>query len=376
MNPFQSPSGEKIRTAAILAAAGVAMALPLAFAAAQGQPLAAVGASIVLGVGLAWALHQQVLRRLSRVLELQRAERLRFETAIDNISQGLCFFDGQQRLIVCNRRYVEMYGLPLDLMRAGTTLGEIVDHRFKVGSFPDMSTDQYLAWRRSIAVSDKASDTVSELSNGRIFAIHHEPMPDGGWVATHEDITEARRARAQIEQMARSDSLTKLPNRMHFRERLNSALTVTGECTSVAVLYVDLDRFKAVNDTFGHPVGDQLLCAAAQRMCRCVRQTDLVARLGGDEFAIIQIGATQPLAATALANRLVQALCEPFEIDGNVVQVGASVGVALAPAFTTSDDIGLEALLKGADLALYAAKAAGRSTHRMFRPSMTAALNA
>ncbi len=375
MNPFQYFSAEKPRTVAAFVAATFVMALPVAVAAVLGQPLAALAASGVLGVALAWGLHQRLRRRLGRVLENQRAERLRFETAIENISQGLCFFDGQQRLIVCNRRYVEMYGLSLDLTRPGTTLGQIVDHRFKAGSFPDMSTDQYLAWRRSIAVSDKASDTVSELKNGRIFAIHHEPMPDGGWVATHEDITEARRAQAQIEQMARSDSLTKLPNRMHFRERLNSALVLTAECTSVAVLYVDLDRFKAVNDTFGHPVGDQLLCAAAQRMCSCVRQTDLVARLGGDEFAIIQIGATQPLAATALANRLVQALREPFEIDGHDVQVGASVGVALAPAFAVSADIGLEALLKGADLALYAAKAAGRGTHRLFRPSMTAALN-
>ena len=375
MNPFQYFSAEKPRTVAAFVAATSVMALPVAVAAVLGQPLAALAASGVLGVALAWGLHQRLRRRLGRVLENQRAERLRFETAIENISQGLCFFDGQQRLIVCNRRYVEMYGLSLDLTRPGTTLGQIVDHRFKAGSFPDMSTDQYLAWRRSIAVSDKASDTVSELKNGRIFAIHHEPMPDGGWVATHEDITEARRAQAQIEQMARSDSLTKLPNRMHFRERLNSALVLTAECTSVAVLYVDLDRFKAVNDTFGHPVGDQLLCAAAQRMCSCVRQTDLVARLGGDEFAIIQIGETQPLAATALANRLVQALREPFEIDGHDVQVGASVGVALAPAFAVSADIGLEALLKGADLALYAAKAAGRGTHRLFRPSMTAALN-
>lgn len=375
MNPFQYFSAEKPRTVAAFVAATSVMALPVAVAAVLGQPLAALAASGVLGVALAWGLHQRLRRRLGRVLENQRAERLRFETAIENISQGLCFFDGQQRLIVCNRRYVEMYGLSLDLTRPGTTLGQIVDHRFKAGSFPDMSTDQYLAWRRSIAVSNKASDTVSELKNGRIFAIHHEPMPDGGWVATHEDITEARRAQAQIEQMARSDSLTKLPNRMHFRERLNSALVLTAECTSVAVLYVDLDRFKAVNDTFGHPVGDQLLCAAAQRMCSCVRQTDLVARLGGDEFAIIQIGETQPLAATALANRLVQALREPFEIDGHDVQVGASVGVALAPAFAVSADIGLEALLKGADLALYAAKAAGRGTHRLFRPSMTAALN-
>ena len=375
MNPFQSPPGEKIRTVAALVGAGLVMALPVAAAAAQDQPLAALTASAVLGVALVWGLRQQVLRRLCSGLELQRAERLRFETAIDNISQGLCFFDAQQRLIVCNRRYPEMYGLSPDLVRPGTTLREILGHRLRAGSIPDMSTDQYLAWQQSFAVSDKVSDFVSELKDGRVFAIHYEPMPDGGYVATHEDITEARRAQAQIEQMARSDSLTKLPNRMHFRERLNSALVLTRESTSVAVLYVDLDRFKAVNDTFGHPVGDQLLCAAAQRMSHCVRQTDLVARLGGDEFAIIQISASQPLAATALASRLVQAFHEPFEIDGHDVQVGASVGVALAPAVTISDDIGLEALLQSADLALYAAKAAGRGTHRLFRPSVTARLS-
>src|SRR6266850_7542704 len=157
---------------------------------------------------------------LDRVLKEQRAQMLRFDAAINNMSQGLCFFDGSQRLIVCNDLYVEMYKLTRDLVRPGTTLREIVDHRFAANCSPDMSRAEYLLWRDSIAISPDPSDTVVKLKDGRIIAIHHQPMPDGGWVATHEDITGRRRAeealeraKEQLEQLALHDPLTGLANR-------------------------------------------------------------------------------------------------------------------------------------------------------------------
>ena len=216
-------------------------------------------ACALLGSAIAFWVRVWPMCLLDRMRAEQKNENQRFHTAINNISQGLCLFDGQHRLIVCNRRYAEIYHLTIEQIPPGTTLGEIIDRRYAAGSFSDMNSAQYLAWRAAIAVSDKASDTVTVLADGRTIAIHHEPMPDGGWVSTREDITERRRAVAQIERLAHHDALTALPNRVLFRERLNEALAFGGGGASIAVLCIDLDRLKDVNDTLGHPVGDELL---------------------------------------------------------------------------------------------------------------------
>ena len=325
---------------------------------------AALGA--LIGAAVGWGTRRNAMRLLDAMLEEQGGQTLRFHTAINNISQGLCFFDGQGRLIVCNSRYAHMYGLTDDMVRPGTRLQDIVEHRFRTGNCPEMSQDEYLAWRNAVAVSKAASDTVITLRDGRVYAIHHQPMPDGGWVATHDDITERKRAVAQIERMAHHDALTGLPNKGVFRERLAQAVQRTRGGEPLAVLYLDLDRFKAVNDTLGHPVGDELLRATAQRLCECLRQSDMVARLGGDEFAIIQADAPQPAAANSLAERLVRVLGAPFEIDGHQIVIGASVGVAFSPEHGTDPD----ELLKKADLAMYDAKAAGRGAASFFNTMM------
>ena len=146
--------------------------------------------------------------------ETLRIRNLQFDTAINNMSQGLCFFDAAHRLIVCNERYIEMYDLPPDRVGPGTPLSEIVDMRFEAGSFPAMSREEYLHWRTKVAVSAEPTDSIVELRNGRTFKIRHRPMPDGGWVATHEDITEQRQAEVKIEYMAHHDALTDLANRV------------------------------------------------------------------------------------------------------------------------------------------------------------------
>ena len=372
-----TPDWPRVRRAAPVIAAGVPLGSLQIEMSLRPQLIASAVVAFwcaVAGLAIAWALRTVPTRLLNRLLveqrgeqrAEQRAESLRFHTAIDHISQGLCFYDGQQRLIVCNRRYAEIYALDVDQLKPGTTLREVVDRRYAAGTFPEMSQADYLAWRLSIAVSDQPSDTISALKDGRSIAIHHEPMPDGGWVATHEDITERRRAVAQIERMAHHDALTGLTNRVLFRARLNEALARGDGVAPIAVLFIDLDRFKAVNDTLGHPVGDELLRNVAQRLCECVRQTDLVARLGGDEFAIIQTDAPQPHAARALAERLVRVMAMPFDLAQHQVQVGTSVGVALSPG----DGLNPDELLKRADLALYDAKAAGRGTFSFFRLQM------
>lgn len=326
--------------------------------------------ALVLGAGIGFAWQKVAVRRLEAMANEHQTDNLRFNTAIDNISQGLCFFDGQQRLIICNKRYAEMYGLTAPQVTPGTTLREISDHCYRVGSFPKMARSEYAKWRKAIAEWNLPSETVTELKNGRIFNIRHQPMVDGGWVATHEDITEKRRIQMQIELMARCDELTGLANRVQVRERLEvlqaQAESVAESGSAVAVLVVDLDHFKGVNDALGHAVGDKLLRAAAHRMKHCARRGDLVARMGGDEFAIIQIGQEQPVSAQALARRLIYELGLQFEIGPHRIQIGASVGIALA----NGPEDQPEALLSNADLALYAAKSAGRSTHEFFRLPM------
>src|SRR6476620_9710186 len=264
--------------------------------------------------------------------EALRTRNLQFDTAINNMSQGLCFFDASHHLIVCNDRYVEMYDLPRDRVGPGASLAEIVDMRFEVGSFPAMSREEYLHWRTKVAVSAEPTDSIVELRNGRTFKIRHRPMSDGGWVATHEDITEQRRSEVKIEYMAHHDSLTDLANRVLLNERLERALgSRIHREQMVAVHHLDLDQFKAVNDTFGHGAGDELLRTVADRLRGLARETDTIARMGGDEFVIVQAPIADPADATSLAQRIIALMGEPFDIDGHQAVVGTSIGIAVGP---------------------------------------------
>jgi diguanylate cyclase (GGDEF)-like protein len=298
--------------------------------------------------------------------ETLKIRNLQFDTAINNMSQGLCFFDAAHRLIVCNERYIEMYDLPPERVGPGTLLSEIVDMRFEAGSFPAMSREEYLHWRTKVAVSASPTDSIVELRNGRTFKIRHRPMPNFGWVATHEDITEQRLAEVKIEYMAHHDALTDLANRVLLNERLESALDRSADSGMLALHHLDLDQFKAVNDTFGHPAGDKLLKIVAERLRGLVRETDTIARMGGDEFVIVQTPIADPAEATWLAQRIIASMSEPFDLDGHRAVIGASIGIAIGP----SDGVGPDKLLRNADLALYRAKGDGRGTFRFFEPAM------
>jgi len=314
-------------------------------------------------------LHAQLKQQYELVSEQQEALRTRnfqFDTAINNMSQGLCFFDADHRLIVCNDRYIEMYEITPDRIGPGTPLTDIVDLRFEVGSFPAMSRDEYLRWRTDVAVSNEPKDSIVELKNGKTFKIRHRPMPDLGWVATHEDITEQRRAEVKIEHMAHHDALTDLANRALLNERLEQALAHFRDGQLVAVHHLDLDQFKAVNDTFGHPAGDKLLKIVAERLRALARETDTIARMGGDEFVIVQAPIADPAEATTLAQQIIAWISEPYDIDGQQALVGTSIGIAVSPGDGDAPD----KLLRNADLALYRAKGDGRGTFRFFEPAM------
>jgi diguanylate cyclase (GGDEF)-like protein/PAS domain S-box-containing protein len=302
--------------------------------------------------------------------ELRRLHQ-RFDAALANLPQGLCVFDADRRLLVANSRYAEVYGLAPEQVAPGTSLETILWHREQAGSVPDRAAE-YVHNMLEAGFRPRPEQIVTPLRNGRTIAVSMQPLPEGGWVATHEDVTARYEAEARIAFMANHDALTELPNRVLFRERMTQALSRVGRGEKAAALCLDLDQFKGVNDTLGHPAGDRLLRAVAQRLVGCMRASDTVARLGGDEFAILQVGAEQPDGASGLARRIIEVLGEPYDIDGQQVVVGTSIGVALAPADTMDPD----ELLKSADVALYRAKADGRGRFRFFERDMDARIQA
>jgi diguanylate cyclase (GGDEF)-like protein len=316
-----------------------------------------------------------IVRQISQAHEWSRQrlllEKQRLDTAMANMPHGVCMFGPDKRLVIANDLYSTMYGLSPDQTKPGTTLAAILEARVAVGSSP-RNADRYVAERLQEAFLPEPGYIVNELRDGRVIAISRRPMPDGGSVAIHQDITAQKRADERIAYLAHYDALTDLPNRFQFREQLEQRLRFVqrGEC--LAVLYFDLDHFKSVNDTLGHPVGDELLKAMADRLRGCVRETDLVARLGGDEFAIIQHAAALREDVIGLADRIQQAIKKPFEFDGHQIVADTSIGIAMAPADGTEPN----QLLKNADLALYEAKTAGRGTYRFFESSMDARIKA
>jgi diguanylate cyclase (GGDEF)-like protein len=288
------------------------------------------------------------------------------EAALNNMSQGLLMFDSSNRLVVCNRHYLEMYGLSPDTVRPGCTLRELVGHRVATGSFCADDAEQYIADIEGAVAQGTIFSKITSLRDGRIISIVNHPTTDGGWVATHEDITEQKRAEERISYAAHHDSLTGLPNRKLFCEQLEQALKRVRRGERLAVLYLDVDHLKRVNDTFGHPAGDKLLKSVASRLHGCVREIDLVARLSGDEFAIIQSSLDRPADAADLAMRAREAIHEPFDLDGHVVTVDISVGISIAP----NDATDLNEILKTADIALYEAKNTGRGTYCFYQTEM------
>ena len=456
---------------------------------------------IVMALGAA-----REARILSATGELRRSKQSLetsnhlLNTALANMANGLCMFDREQRLVMCNDRYAQMYGLRPELTRPGTPFRSILEDRVVAGLVA-RDADKFVSTKLAEISEGKPHSAENEMSDGHIYAATHQPMPDGGWVATHLDLTEQRRAKLELDEtrlfldsiienipaavvvkdaktrkyllinrafetmlgmtrsevlgrtvfsihrgldataiddadtaslqdhdrvqyneievsmvgglrtqatnrmvlkggdglpkylialiedvterkkaeqrvafLAHHDALTGLANRAALTQKIDEAAARQrrrGEPFSVLLL--DLDRFKQVNDTLGHPAGDILLTKVAARLKSLLRETDVLARLGGDEFAIVQAGETdQREAAKALADRVIGVLGKPFDIEGGDISIGTSIGIALAP----EHDTGSDSLLKMADLALYRAKSAGRNGYRFFDAEMSEVANA
>jgi diguanylate cyclase (GGDEF)-like protein len=293
------------------------------------------------------------------------------ETILNNMTQGVVLFDAETRLIFCNTRYMELYGMLPDFSRPGRYLRDLLIQRIQNGTFTEDPDEYITRLKESIFAGETFNHTV-HLTDGRAFAVANKPIVEGGWLATHEDITERQRSEGRIAHMARHDALTDLPNRVLLRERLEHELkrVKRGEC--LAVLCLDLDQFKSVNDALGHPIGDELLKLVAERLRGCTREPDTVARLGGDEFAIIMTKMQEPTDAAALSKRIRESIIKPYQIEGHQIVTDISIGVSIAPFDAEAAD----PLLRNADMALYGAKADGRGTYRFFEPEMNTRMKA
>jgi diguanylate cyclase (GGDEF)-like protein/PAS domain S-box-containing protein len=428
------------------------------------------------------------------------AERQRLDTALNNMSQGLILYDAAGYIVICNRRYIDMFGLSADVIKPGCHIREAMYHRKERGAF-NGDVEALCADVLRIVAEGRTSRRMHELPNGRAFQVINTPLAQGGWVATIEeitdrrnleqerdrnytflreiidhipsqitvkdartrqyllinrtaeeqfgqsrdtvvgktpfdvypnetarrvtdddsdalqatdaglfkdehlwpsltkgmryitstrisirdesgeprylisvveDVTEKRRAHDKIAHMAHYDALTDLPNRTLFREQIERELAKVADGAQFALLYIDVDEFKGINDTLGHHVGDELLKAIASRIRACLKPGDLIARLGGDEFAVIQTGIESSADVLAFVTQIHEVIRRPYHCLGHQLSTDASIGIALAP----QDGADLDQLIKSADLAMYGAKAEGRRTYRFFVPEMDASAKA
>jgi diguanylate cyclase (GGDEF)-like protein/PAS domain S-box-containing protein len=442
---------------------------------------------------------RQIIRQNREAQQRLEAERLRLDTALNNMSQGLILYDASGYVVTCNRRYLDMFGLSADIVKPGCHIHETMRCRRESGSF-DGDIDAFCTDVMRRVVEGKVSSNVQELPNGRAFQVINTPLAQGGWVATFEeiterrnleqerdrnytflreiidhipsqitvkdahtrryllvnriaenifgeagktivgktaadilpgpdadivtrdddavlqsperllqkeqswktptdgqrhtiskrigicdkagepryiinvieDVTEQRNTAEKIAHMAHYDALTELPNRALFREQIERELEKAASGEQFALLYIDVDEFKGINDSLGHYVGDELLKAIAGRIRACLKPGDLIARLGGDEFAVIQTGIESSSDVLAFVTRIHEAIRQPYHCLGHQLSTDASIGIALAP----QDGADLDQLIKNADLAMYGAKAEGRRTYRFFVPAMDASAKA
>jgi diguanylate cyclase (GGDEF)-like protein/PAS domain S-box-containing protein len=461
--------------------------------------IVAAGLSAMVIAVLLFLIVRRMTRQHRESQQRLEQEKHRLDTALNNMTQGLILYDASARVVVCNQRYIDMYGVSPAVVKPGSHLRDIIQHRKETGSFRG-DVHQFCSTVLANVAQGKVTRSILETGDGRAIQIVNRPLAQGGWVATMEDITERRnleqerdrnyaflrqiidhipsqitvkdahdrryvlvnrvaeihvglsndtmvgktaidlfprelaqkiardddeslrsadglsldehrwvsklsgsrlitsrrisvrdeagepryiinvvedvtdrrRADEKIAHLAHYDALTDLPNRVLFREQVERELQRTSRGEQFALLYIDIDEFKGINDSLGHHVGDELLKIVAARLKSCIRDTDLVARLGGDEFAVIQTSVGNVAGVVEFVTRIQEAIRQPFQCLGHQLSTDASIGIALAPR----DGTDLDQLIKNADLAMYGAKAEGRRTYRFFEKAMDASAKA
>jgi diguanylate cyclase (GGDEF)-like protein len=365
---YGRPSIFRLQAALIFGPAVIALAL-------RGTPyyiaMSVVCAAFLLAVMQLSANLHRIFMRAVVAREREAALANQFDTALNNMPHGLCMFSADGRLAVMNQRFSEMMNLPDDFVHHGVSASDIVDACVLAESVSAISGKMVLAEIENSQARDIVT-TDPDPIRGRSLSWTFQPMANGGAVVLLEDITERRNAEAKISHLARYDELTALPNRVNFRDEIERLLRVPHDADELsALLFIDLDQFKQVNDTLGHPCGDQLLCAVAERLRAMLRPEDFVARFGGDEFVVFQQNVRSNEDAAILARRIVDRLSERYKIGNHLVEIGASVGIAM-----TLPGVSADTLLKNADMALYRAKADGRGTFCFFRDELAQTVEA
>ena len=314
-------------------------------------------------------------RRLRESQEMARlrdaeAQTMRFNAAIDNMNHGLSMFDADRNLVVCNKSFAQLYRLPETLVQPGTPFREIFRHRESMGLI-DKNPDGAGAWQTlSDLISRRgASHHAVEMVSGQVIMVNHQPLADGGWLSTHEDITQQHRNAETIRYMARHDSLTGLSNRVTFLDAMAETEKRIEIGEVLAVMCIDLDRFKEINDSLGHAVGDAVLTEVSGRLLSVLEGRGITARLGGDEFAALVGPLDSENDALDIAESLIQAMKEPFIVGNSRITCGASIGIAMAPEHGHDSQV----LMRCADLALYRAKSETPGGYRLFESRMDVA---
>ena len=346
-----------VEVASLAGGRGLAYALPACAA-------LLLGAAVVL-----WDLGRRLTGALFTAEETAVRSRAELQASLDNMSQGLVLCDTEANIVAVNNRFLQLFGLFAHRVRPGMSVAQLIRLQAETGNWTAEHAE-VLVHERLNRPPGASGRLVMPFPLG-LLEVAYQPRPEGGWACTFEDVTAQKKAEERLAFLAQHDSLTGLPNRALLRERIDLAIAAGA---SFAVMLVDLDHFKLANDTFGHGVGDALLCAVASRLCAEMRDGDTVARLGGDEFAVLMSAPCARGDADRQAARLIQALAEPFQVEGRWLRIGASLGISLAAqASDRGAALDFEALLRQADLALYCVKADGRRAHRFYDRSMARA---
>lgn len=329
--------------------------------------VAVAGGGLLLSGIVFYGMGRRLGARIAlREDDLERINR-RLDTAMDNMANGLAVWDSSSRMVLANRRVASILGVAQDIVVPGLHLRDLISQAMAVGDFGKQTVDEVFDHRMALVAQGREQEFLVEMGDGRTLMIQYRPMGGGGWLTTYDDVTERCRAERELAFMAHHDALTGLGNRTLFHERLSDALA---RDVGLEVLCLDLDHFKAVNDTMGHAAGDLLLCEVSRRLSACAGATDTVVRLGGDEFAVMrEMSAANSLPAD-FADRIISELSRPYRILGQDVLIGTSVGIAAAPADGASGAL----LLGRADMALYKAKEGGRGRHRSYEQGLEEAL--
>lgn len=284
------------------------------------------------------------------------------DAVVDHFPGGIALFDSDLRMVFCNAQLREMLNYPDSLFATGNpSLEDIFRFNARRGEYGEGDIEEHVARRLALVAEQSEHDYERVRPDGTVLEVRGVPLADGGFVTTYADVTQRKRHEALIAHMAMHDGLTDLPNRALFNDRLQNAIEQAARGYQLALHYLDLDRFKPVNDQLGHAVGDLLLQEVAGRLRKTIRKSDTVARIGGDEFVVLQTGAVGRNEAERLASRLLEAVSRPMQIEGETIDVGASIGISLAP----EHGLDAEILLKLADRALYQSKNNGRGIYSL-----------